>query len=526
MLRALAAPGSLIWIALHDMRIATRNVAGALGGRLGLRGALILAGAFLALTWLARPAGRWLAEAAADPARAAALDGAILAACLLVLPWVASHALTGAVRALYTRGDLDLLLTSPLPARRILAARAAAICLESTLAVGVFLTPLLVSALWFGGPRWLALAPALLGLGLVGAALGLTLALGLFALMGPRLTRIAAQAAAMMMGLVFVVVLQALNFLPEGFDATLSGLVAREDGARTAATSLLFHAPIKGAQGDLAALALLIATGALAMALATNLLGSYFVRAALTAAGAPQAQRGAATDRPLAFRPGAATALRLKEWRLLLRDQWLLGHLAMQALYTLPIAAGLWRLQPREEAVAVLFGPTTVIILAQLAASLSWVAVSSEDAPDLMASAPVEETAQKRRKLEALAAPLAVLLAPVLVWLARESLRDAAIVGLCALAAAASTTLVNLQRPQNARRSALGRRYAQSKIMAMVEHFLAVLWGMACLLALQGKPSAIVLMGIAGLTLWLSRPPRPRLSAQGAAPLANRAPAH
>jgi ABC-2 type transport system permease protein len=519
------APGGLIWLARHDVRVATRQAVAAMGGRVGLRGALVLAGAFLALTWLARPAGRWLAEATADPTRAAALDGAMLAAALLVLPWVASHALTGAVRTIYARGDLDLLLTSPLPPRRLLAARALAICLESTLAVGLFLTPLLVSALWFGGWRWLALAPTLVGLGLIGSAAGFSLALALFALVGPRLTRFAAQAAAMSMGLVFVVVLQALHFLPEGFDATLAGLAKGGAGASAPTSSLLLLPAAKAAQGDLASLALLLGAGGLAMGAAAGLLGTYFVRATMTAAGAPQTQPATPANRPLAFRAGAATALRLKEWRLLLRDQWLLSHLAMQALYTLPIAAGLWRLQPREEAIALLFGPTSVIILSQLAASLAWVAVSSEDAPDLMASAPVAQQTQRRRKLEALAAPLALLLAPVLFWIAQDSLRDAAIVGLCALAGVASTTLANLQRPQNARRSALGRRYAQSKIMAMVEHFLAILWGMACLLALQDKPAALALVALAGLTLWLNRPPRGPAGAD-ASPLANRAPAH
>ena len=525
MARLRPAAGGLLWLVLHDVRVATRNVAGATGARISLRGLLIFAGAFLALTWLARPAGRWMAATASDPARAAALDGAMLAAALLVLPWVASHALTGAVRALYSRGDLDLLLTSPLPPRRMLAARALAICLESTLAVSLFLTPLLVSALWFGGWRWLALAPTLAGLGLIGSAAGVSLALALFALVGPRMTRFAAQAMAMTMGFAFVVVLQALNFLPEGCDATLSSLAGRGEGASPPPGSLFFLPAAKAAQGDLTSLALLLGAGALAMGAASRLLGAYFVRAAMTAAGAPQARSAAAGNRPLAFRAGAATALRLKEWRLLLRDQWLLGHLAMQALYTLPIAAGLWRLQPREEAIALLFGPTSVIILSQLAASLAWVAVSSEDAPDLMASAPISPQAQRRRKLEALAAPLALLLAPVLVWIAQDSLRDAAIVGLCALGGVASTTLANLQRPQHARRSALGRRYAQSKIMAMVEHFLAILWGMACLLALQGKPAALALVALAGLTLWLNRPPRGPVGA-AASPLANQAPAH
>lgn len=514
----MGGPGSLIWLAAADARLRMRAISDVVGGRLTLRALIVVFAAVGMLLMLVRPVGRWIAAAAADPAQAAALDGAALLWIAVVLPWTASHALTGATRALYGGGDLDLLLTSPLPPARILAARTIAIYLEAVLAVAVFLAPLIISAVWFAGPRWLALAPALLALGLIGVAFGVTCALALFAIVGPRRARQIAQAMAMLIGVSFVALLQALSFLPSGFEATLSGFAATANGE---SLPILLQVPIEAAQGDLRALIVLAGAGVLALAATSRLLGPLFVSAALGAAGAPAhgTQAGADPGRGPAFPASAAGALRVKEWKLLYRDPWLMGHLAMQAMYTLPIVLALWRLQPGDEAMGLLLGPATVIILAQLAASLAWVAVSSEDAPDLMAAAPVSPAEQMRHKLEALAAPLLALLAPVAVGLAFIAPADAAIVIVCAIAGAASTALVNVWRPQPARRSAMHRRHAQSKMMALVEHLLAILWCMTTLFALQDKIAWSAMAGAAILTLWLMRPERRRAQSRLAKPV-------
>lgn len=507
----MGAPGSLGWLVGFDLRLGRRAFAAATGGRFSLRVALLIAGAFLAMLLMVRPLGRWIGETAADPAKAAALDGAMALGALIVLPWIASHALTGTTRALYGRGDLDLLFTSPLPPRRILAARTVAIFLEATMAVGVFLAPLIVSAVWFGGPRWLAMAPALAGVGMFGTALGVALALGLFALVGPRRTRQIAHVAAMMIGVTFVAALQALNFLPQEFDATLAGLAARTESAPMVVEGML-RIPAAAAQADVLALLLLLAAGGASLAGMCALLGRPFVHSALRVAGAPtQAIHAARWSRPVYSR-SASSALRRKEWKLLARDPWLIGHLLMQAIYTLPIAVALWRLQPIGDAVVFILGPTMVIVMAQLSAALAWVAVSSEEAQDLMASAPMHDAEQQRRKLEAVASPLIALFAPVILWLAWISPLNALAMALFAGAAAASTALVNIWRPQPGKRSAMLRRYAQSKIVAIAELLIAILWSMAAILFLQERWAWMVLVGLALATLWLARPHKARES--------------
>lgn len=163
-----------------------------------------------------------------------------------------------------------------------------------------------------------------------------------------------------------------------------------------------------------------------------------------------------------------------------------------------------------NEGVVFALGPTTVLVTAQLSATLAWIAVSSEEAPDLMASAPISAHEQRRRKLEALAIPLAALALPALAWLTWISPAQGLVVTVFAAAAAVSTALVNIWRPQPGKRAAVLRRYTQSKLIAMVEHLFAILWAMATILYLQEKRAWMVLVAIALVTLWLARPARPR----------------
>ena len=67
---------------------------------------------------------------------------------------------------------------------------------------------------------------------------------------------------------------------------------------------------------------------------------------------------------------------------------WLVSQTLMQILYLLPPAFLLWRSFEGSEALLVLV-PVLVMAAGQLAGGLAWLAISGEDAPDLVASAPV-----------------------------------------------------------------------------------------------------------------------------------------
>src|SRR4030095_13574360 len=89
-------------------------------------------------------------------------------------------------------------------------------------------------------------------------------------------------------------------------------------------------------------------------------------------------------------RVSPAAALRRKEWTLLRRDPWLLSQTLMQILYLVPPALFLWISYGQTAGTYVVVIPVIVMAAGQLAGGLSWLAISGEDAHDLVVTAPVE----------------------------------------------------------------------------------------------------------------------------------------
>ncbi|HEY8579694.1 MAG TPA: hypothetical protein VIL72_07405, partial [Beijerinckiaceae bacterium] len=341
----------------------------------------------------------------------------------------------------------------------------------------------------------------LLGAGLLATALGLCVAMALFALIGPRRTRIVAQALAMLIGGGFVVGLQALNFAPEGLRAAILAGIERPTPGGPLDPAGPWWLPVRAALGEPAALVGWLALGAGAFALACLLLGARFRHATAQAASASSEAPMRAPSPMRAFRAGAGAAIRRKEWLSLLRDPWAMSQIGMQALYTLPIAFVLWRSQGPEGSAALALGPTLVVVASQFAASLTWLATSSEDAPDFIATAPVAARVLTRHKMEAVVAPLLLALGPAVLLLALHTPADGAIVGLVVVLAGASTALVNLWHPAPASRATLMRRHAQSKIVGIVEHSLSLLWALCVAIAIMGSAWAIAPAIIALITV-------------------------
>ena len=96
--------------------------------------------------------------------------------------------------------------------------------------------------------------------------------------------------------------------------------------------------------------------------------------------------------------PRPSRTLRQKEWTLLLRDPWLVSQTLMQLLYLLPPALLLWRSYGEGTGALVVLVPVLVMAAGQLAGGLAWLAISGEDAPDLVATAPVPRAPYRARQ--------------------------------------------------------------------------------------------------------------------------------
>src|SRR5262249_10262062 len=83
----------------------------------------------------------------------------------------------------------------------------------------------------------------------------------------------------------------------------------------------------------------------------------------------------------------------------------------VRVLYLLPLTFILLRNAEQDLAAAVALGSGVMTLIAgQLAASFAWTTISGEDAPDLIACAPVDAAFARRAKLTAAVIPVAGLL--------------------------------------------------------------------------------------------------------------------
>jgi ABC-2 type transport system permease protein len=153
--------------------------------------------------------------------------------------------------------------------------------------------------------------------------------------------------------------------------------------------------------------------------------------------------------------------------------------------------------------------PVLVMAAGQLAGGLAWIAVSGEDAPDLVASAPVTARAIIVAKIEAVLGSVAIVVTPLLValsfpapWLAASAAGGIAV-------SAVSGTMIQIWFRAQARRSAFRRRQIPSRVATLAEAISSILWAGAAALAAAHSWFALALAFIALMNLigtWAIRP--------------------
>ena len=494
-------PGSLIWLVLHDMRLSWRGFSatlGAVGGRYALAIALVTA---IVLHAVAVPLSGWLSPMLMDETAKRPVVAAVLTC---TFTWLLAQSLFGAARTLYVRGDLDLLLGSPLPPHRIIAAKAIGLATGCIGSLAFICLPIANAGAAYQSLSWLSVYPLLLSFALAASALGLSLAIALFGLLGARRARLWTQMTGAFIAGAFVLGAQIVAMLPSARRQGVSDWFASHIHADAQGPLSLMRLPIDAFHGDPVALAVLLTFGLTAFASANLFLGRRFADLSLIAAGSGSAPESAADrDRPIRFREGLERNMWRKEWRLLARDPGMFAQLALQIIYTVPVAVVLLR----NESLPAVFAlsPTIVVIAAQISASLAWLTVSGEDAPELIATAPVHGGTVDRAKLQSVALPVLLVLTLPLFALSMVSLQGAVLTFAAAIAAAISTALLNFWHPMPGSRRGMLRRHSQSKLVGLLEHGLALLWALVIVMALIGSKLAVVPVMIVGGVLLAMR---------------------
>ena len=506
-------PGSFAALLALDLRLNWRSFSAMFGGSSANRSLAILVASAAILHLLAWPAVLWLAPYVHGSSRGLTPLTAILGG---TFTWMIAQSLFGTTRALYDRADLDLLLSTPLPAGRIIAAKAASIAASTFGSLAVFLLPVANTGALVDGITWLGIYPVLAALSLMATAIGLCISIALFRLVGPRRARLYAQVTGAGIGGAFVLGAQIIAILPAAARTAIQAWFDGHGRATCSNVCLLLTLPASSLRGDVSAMTVLSALGLAMFAIVVRLFGERFASAAVAAAGAPAPSGSSKADHWQArFRSGVGRNLRLKEWRLMVRDPSLFAQLGLQIIYTIPVAVVLLRSNLMPTAFALV--PTIVVIAAQVAGSIAWITVSGEDAPELIASAPVSLAAVDRAKLSAVVLPVLVIVGLPIVALATISLKSAAVAALFAAGGCVSTALLNFWHPMPGNRRGMLRRHQQSRLIGLVEHALAMLWAFAVVFALIDSALLFVPLAIVVTTLVFCRVKHTRRSAGGVA---------
>ena len=494
-------PGTTVWLLSHEIRLAWR---GLVGGKRG--GRRMVAFAILGLVALAGGMGiAWALRDFEPPVNAVSILMADVIA-VLIFTLMLSQTLASGIEALYTRGDLDLLFSSPLDPRKTLTVRFLALAGSAFAAFALIVSPFLAAAAVFGHWRWLAVFPVLGALALAASATGLALAVGLFALIGPRRTRTVAQVLAALIGAMFFMVSQARNLIGGRASTTLFTQVAGAANDPHLRLPAIAGWPLRAMLGEPGPLALVVAAGVAVFFLISTWLSRRF---AADAAAAQGADLGGAKAKPGAnavFAGGPFAATFIKEVRLLRRDWALLSQVLLRVLYLIPAAFVLLRNAGSHASFLLPGGAAALAFLAgQVAGSLTWVTVSAEDAPELIASSPAPIRIVRRAKLAAGMTPLAVILVLPLVALIVIAPLTGVAATLGAAASAGAAGLINLWHQRPGKRSEFRTRRSGSILIGLAQLVVTLMIGGATALAAIASPFALIPAVLAGVALLLMR---------------------
>ncbi len=506
----MSRPGSIGWFATHEARLAWRDWASLMtGGNRWRAGSVALGFAVLAL-FLHGLAYLMLVSAAkftgaADRQVLLVVTGALATAWSLML----SQSIESVTRALYARGDLELIMTSPVVASRLFSVRMAAIAATVLLMVLVLATPFINVLAWVGGARWLGAYVVAVSLAMDAVVVAIVFAVALFRAIGPRRTRGVAQIVAAVLGAAFAICVQFAAILSYGATPRLAfGQWVALERIAPHSDSVVWW-PARALLGEPAALAVLLGLSVAALAVTIRAFAPRFGQLVLAAASVTHG--GArASRRASRFRSASpARALRRKEWTLLVRDPWLMSQTLMQLLYLLPAAYLLWRNFYVGSDVSGLLVPILIVAAGQLGGGLAWLAVSGEDAPELIASAPVTGARVFVAKAEAVLGVIAVVFGPLVGMLALAAPFAGLVACVGVIVAAGSATAIQYWFRTQARRSLFRRRQTSSRFTTYAEALSSIGWAGTGALAATGTWLAVVPGVIAVLVLaaaWLLSP--------------------
>ncbi len=510
----MSEPGTIGWFARHEARLAWRDWLSLMTAGRRRRTTTVVLGFAAYVLFMHGLAYAMLSNH--EKHGETDLLVAITVTLLLTGSLMLSQALESATRVFYARGDNDLILTSPAAVRRLFAVRIAAMSVTIAFMTLVLTAPFIDVLVWREGARWAGAYMVTLAMAMDAVAVAVVLTVAMFRTIGPKRTRTVAQVAAAVIGAGFAISVQLAAFASFGATSRLPALretalhMLSDDGS----SPLLW--PARAVLGDLTMLAGLLALSAALLTAVILVVAPRFGQLSLdtlrVSAGGAQGRRKRSQFRNAT----PIQALRRKEWTLLLRDPWLMSQTLMQLLYLAPPGFLLWRNfysvgSGAGGAGSAILVPILIVTAGQLGGGLAWLAVSGEDAPDLIASAPVRRSHVLRAKAEAVLGGIAAVFAPFISALSLGAPFAALVVLVGIIVAAGSATAIQYWFRTQAKRSIFRQRQTSSRVATFAEALSSMGWAGTGALAATGTwlaivPGTIVLAMVAGA--WMLSPSR------------------
>ncbi len=471
-----AAPGSIPWLFRHELRLLWYSAGSGKGGkpqrRPGMAGLAAIGLAWLALHVLAFFVVRRTAGIDTGDPRVLVALSALLFGCTT---FMLSSALKSSVLVLFERGDLDLLLSSPLPSHSIFTVRLATVALGTAILYLFFLAPFAHAGALLGHVRWLAVYPVLLGTATVIACAAMLLTLGLVRIIGARRTRIVAQVIGALAGAMIFILSQLFAQFSSSMEARAAAAFAQAfaaDGPLGAASPVWL--PGRALLGEPLPVLGFVVVAAAAFVFTTGRTHRFFVHGLQQAASSSRAARRPAGGLRYRFGRSLFATVLVKEWRLIVRDPQLISQVALQLIYLLPLFFIIFK---RGETQLPALAAGLTLLCSSLTASLAWIVVSAEDAPDLLRLSPAPGRTIRVAKLaSAILPPLALLLLP-LAWLVVRAPLAGVLAGFTVVGAVCTAAIIVHWCGRPGLRSDYLARGKSDFLTSILEMFNSLSWG-------------------------------------------------
>lgn len=497
--------GTLPWLLMHELRLWWRELRGKwilLGFAIVIE--LLLLFSLIVSWFLFSRLGQRLSL---NPVPEPIFWGAVVL-WLFAFFYGFTVAMENSITSLFDRGDLDLLVSSPISSQVIFASRLLGVALKVFLGIALFVAPVSLLFPAIGAYELLGVYPALVGLSLVVASLAMLLTLWLVRLLGARRARTFAQILTAMLAALVFLGFQLPNLLqgtPVNSATTIVDLQTWLGDHRWLNAQSWLWFPVQAIFFQPTAVCLtLLLSGGLAWFTVVALHHS-FISGTQQSVTVKQSRSRRIQDTH--FTTGFNRMVLLKEWRIIGRNPYLISQTLLSILFLIPFLVIVLRGNSQSFAnLSTLVTSALPLIGGNLTSALTLLCVSGEEAPDLLKSSPIQGTKLRRLKLLAALIPVWLLLSPIfliLIWRSEPWLL-ALIILLGATLSAATMRLWNARPISLTGLLARQRQNAWGDVLlGCLEMVSLFTWMFVGFQAGQGN-SSLALYGLAAIALMLA----------------------